>query len=46
MSSHHGLNVLGYTRATMAVTKRNKSVSLSKTEKAVLVRIVLWNSGT
>ena len=44
MSSQYGLYELGYTRATKAVTMRDESVSLSKSLKAVLVRIVLWKS--
>jgi hypothetical protein len=33
-SSHHGLYVRGYTRATMAGTKGSKSASWSKSQKA------------
>lgn len=29
-SSHHGLNKLGYLRATLIITKRNKNVNLSE----------------
>lgn len=36
MSSQYGLKVLGYTRATMVITERNKSVSLSKSFKRFL----------
>ncbi len=32
-SSHHGPYVLGYTRATMAKTKRCKTVTSSKSQK-------------
>ena len=39
MSNHHALYVLGYTRTTMAVTERSETVMLSKTQKAVSVRI-------
>jgi hypothetical protein len=35
-SSHHGLYVRGYTRATMAGTKGRKSASWSKSQKAGL----------
>ena len=40
-SSPHGPYGLGYTRATMAVTKGSKRVTWSKSLKAVSVRIVL-----
>ena len=33
MSNHHALYVLGYTRATMAVTKRSEVVTRSKAQK-------------
>ena len=36
MSSHHGLYVQGYTRATMAGTERRENVSSSKSLKAGL----------
>ena len=36
MSSHHGLYVQGYTRATMDGTKRRKLVRGSQSQKAVL----------
>ena len=35
-SNHHASYVLGYTRATMDVTKRSEVVTWSKTQKAVL----------
>ena len=35
-SSHHGLYVQGYTRATMGGTKRSKPVRGSKSQKTVL----------
>ena len=35
-SNHHALYVLGYTRTTMAVTERSKTVMLSKTLKSSL----------
>ena len=35
-SSHHGPYVLGYTRATMAGTKRRKPARASKSQKASL----------
>ena len=35
-SNHHALYVLGYTRTTMAVTERSKTVMLSKTYKSSL----------
>ena len=38
-SNHHALYVLGYTRTTMAVTEGSKLVIVSKTQKAVSVRI-------
>ena len=40
-SSHYGLNGLGYPRATKVTTKRSDNVSLSKSQKVILVRIVL-----
>jgi hypothetical protein len=43
-SSPHGPYGLGYTRATMAVTEGRDGVTLSKSQKAVSVRIVLCNS--
>ena len=36
MSSHHGLYVQGYTRATMGGTKRCKPARGSKSQKTVL----------
>ena len=36
MSSHHGSYELGYTRATMAVTKRSETVKWSKPQKGCL----------
>ena len=36
MSNHHASYALGYTRATMDVTKRSEVVTWSKTQKAVL----------
>ena len=44
-SSPHGLYILGYTRATMAVTEGSDVVTQSESLKAVLVRIALCNSG-
>ena len=38
-SNHHALYVLGYTRTTMAATEGSEVVTLSKTQKAVSVRI-------
>ncbi len=35
-SNHHALYVLGYTRATMADTKRSKYVNTSKAQKVCL----------
>jgi hypothetical protein len=35
-SSHHGLYVQGYTRATMAGTNRSEAVMRSQSEKACL----------
>jgi hypothetical protein len=35
-SSHHGLYVQGYTRATMAGTKRRETVTWSQSQKAGL----------
>ncbi len=32
-SSHHGPYVLGYTRATMVVTERSETATLSKSQK-------------
>src|ERR1700760_3736124 len=43
-SSPHGPYGLGYTRATMVVTMGRDGVTLSKSQKAVSVRIVLCNS--
>jgi hypothetical protein len=43
-SSPHGPYGLGYTRATMAVTEGGDGATLSKSLKAVSVRIVLCNS--
>ena len=43
-SSPHGPYGLGYTRATMAVTKGCKGATWSQSLKAVSVRIVLCNS--
>ena len=36
MSNHHAPYVLGYTRATMAETKRSRIVRLSKSQKSSL----------
>ena len=44
MSGRHGLNRLGYIRATMVVTIRCKNVSFSKTIKTILVRIIFCNT--
>lgn len=46
MSGRHGLNRLGYIRATMVVTVRSKSVSFSETLKTILVQIVFCNTKT
>ena len=35
-SNHHALYVLGYTRTTMAITKRSETVMWSKSQKANL----------
>ena len=35
-SNHHALYVLGYTRTTMAITKRSEAVKWSKTQKSSL----------
>ena len=35
-SNHHALYVLGYTRTTMAITKRSEAVMWSKTQKSSL----------
>ena len=43
-SSHHGPYVLGYTRATMGVTKGRKSASWSQSPKAPSVQIEVCNS--
>ena len=43
-SSPHGPYVLGYTRATMALTVGSKDASPSQSLKCVSVRIVLCNS--
>lgn len=43
-SSPHGPYGLGYTRATMAVTKGCKGATWSQSQKTVSVRIVLCNS--
>src|SRR5690242_21455776 len=42
--SHHGPYVLGYTRATMGVTKGCKSASWSQSPKASSVQIEVCNS--
>src|SRR5579872_4399883 len=44
-SSPHGPYVLGYTRATMAVTAGSQVVRPSGSRKAVSVQIALCNSG-
>jgi hypothetical protein len=44
-SSPHGPYGLGYTRATMAVTEGSEPAMVSKSLKAVSVRIALCNSG-
>lgn len=46
MSGRHGLNRLGYIRATMVVTVRCDNVNFSKTLKTTLVRIVFCNTKT
>ena len=43
-SNHHALYVLGYTRATMAETKRSESVKRSESQNTVPVRIEGCNS--
>ena len=35
-SSHHGLDILGYTRATMAGTERSEAARQSESQKAGL----------
>ena len=45
MSSLYGLNIVGYKRVTMVVTKSYEEVIRSKTLKTVVVRIVLLNLG-
>jgi len=45
-SSPHGPYGLGYTRATMGMTKGGNMATLSKSQKVSLVRIVLCNSRT
>ena len=35
-SNHHALYVLGYTRITMAITKRSETETLSETQKSSL----------
>ncbi len=44
-SSPHGPYVLGYTRATMAVTVGSQVARPSRSQKAVSVRIALCNLG-
>ncbi len=44
-SSPHGPYVLGYTRATMAVTAGSQVARPSRSRKAVSVQIALCNSG-
>ena len=46
MSGRHGLNRLGYIRATMVVTKRSENVNSSKTLKTTSVQIVFCNTKT
>ena len=46
MSSPYGPYELGYTRATMVITKSCKDVSQSQSKKIILVRIVGCNSPT
>lgn len=46
MSGLHGLNGLGYIRATMVITVRSAGVSLSETLKIILVQIVFCNTKT
>jgi hypothetical protein len=43
-SSQYGLDILGYTHATMVTTMRGKGANLSKTGKVIVVRIILCNS--
>ncbi len=43
-SSHHGLYVQGYTRATMAATEGSETAMWSKSRKAVVVGIGVCNS--
>ena len=45
MSSHYGLNRLGYTRATMVNTMSGDGVNRSKSLKLISVQIVPCNSG-
>ena len=43
-SNHHGPYILGYTRATMAVTESSHCVSRRESIKTVTVRIGVCNS--
>jgi len=45
-SSPYGLNILGYTRVTMAKTESYERLIVSESLKIVKVRIVLCNSKT
>jgi hypothetical protein len=44
-SGQYGLNILGYTHATMVMPERSKGASPSNTVKVIVVRIILCNSG-
>ena len=46
MSGRHGLNRLGYIRATMVTTERSDVVRLSESLKVILVQIVFCNTKT
>lgn len=46
MSGRHGLNRLGYIRATMVITKSSESVSFSKSLNIISVQIVFCNTKT
>lgn len=43
-SGQYGLNILGYTHATMVMPERSKGANPSKTVKVIVVRIILCNS--
>ena len=44
-TSHHGLNILGYRRATYSLTKGSKNANFSKShQKRIELWIVVCNS--